>query len=217
MQHWTRPMKYLLAIILSIMLVPVESKSASSQKKAAIPANQSSWQGSAITGEVDEEEDIVFLPKKKSKSVNHAQKKANQDSVSGEKSKFHQTKIPQKKNKPIIHDKEKLLQVFHRAGEFHNEWFHLEPENIKTSLEKLRKFCRLACTAKQCRDEEIANHCHLICPNTTTRACPDPLHKEQDHLEIDESALTDFNHDGPSFLPKTLKDMDRDLMEEEEE
>lgn len=97
--------------------------------------------------------------------------------------------IKDKKPKKRDKKREKLMEGFNKAEEFHKMWFHLSSPKIKTSLDKLTKFCKIACTASQCKDEEVANNCHLICPRATIKNCPDPLknRSNKDPEEIEET------------------------------
>jgi hypothetical protein len=103
---------------------------------------------------------------------------------------------PKKRNKK----REKLMEGFNKAEEFHKMWFHLPSTKIKTSLVKLTKFCKLACTASQCKDEEVANNCHLICPRETRKNCPDPLEKRS-AKELDEPEDVEGGENPDSMAP----------------
>lgn len=53
----------------------------------------------------------------------------------------------------------------------------------------------MACTKKQCIDREVADKCHLMCPDSTTKQCPDPLKecghdadREEVPLGVDEAS-----------------------------
>jgi len=85
-----------------------------------------------------------------------------------------------------------LKAAFCEAEEFHKTWFNMPFPKIKASHEKLTKLCKSACTKSQCADEKMANNCHLMCPESTTKNCPDPL-KQADHesLEPDEFVQDD--------------------------
>jgi len=90
---------------------------------------------------------------------------------------FSDLKKPQKSKKSVIPDKKRaqLMEGFKQAEEFHKKWHHLSKKAINTSHDKLTKFCKTACTPKNCKDAEIADNCHLICPDATKKNCPDPL------------------------------------------
>lgn len=76
--------------------------------------------------------------------------------------------------------REKLLEGFQHAHQFHISWFNLPSTKIKSSHENLIKFCKVACTKKNCADTEVADKCHLMCPSFTTKQCPDPLKAAED-------------------------------------
>ena len=122
-----------------------------------------------------------------------------------------------KSKKPKKRDKkrQKLMEGFNRAEEFHKMWFHLPATKIKNSLDKLTKFCKIACTASQCKDEEVANNCHLICPRNTIKDCPDPLKnrsaKESD--EIEEGEGGDANSMAPVMPSKSQSGVSPDVMD----
>jgi hypothetical protein len=90
------------------------------------------------------------------------------------------SKKEQAKEKKAAEKRKQLMEGFSKAEEFHKTWYHLPFPKIKTSLEKLERFCKAACTKSHCMDEEIAHNCHLMCPRSTTRQCADPLKKADD-------------------------------------
>jgi hypothetical protein len=71
----------------------------------------------------------------------------------------------------------KLKEGFRQGEIFHETWFNRSPGQVKASLQKLTKFCNIACTRFNCREKDIANNCHLICPESCTQDCPDPLNE----------------------------------------
>jgi hypothetical protein len=84
------------------------------------------------------------------------------------------------KIKKINKTRAKLLEGFQHAHQFHIGWFNLPSTKIKSSHENLIKFCKIACTKKHCADTEVADKCHLMCPDFTTKQCPDPLRLTED-------------------------------------
>lgn len=84
---------------------------------------------------------------------------------------------------------EKLLQGFREAEDFHKKWYNLPLPKLKTSLEKLTKFCKVACTKKQCLNEDVGHNCHLMCPDLTTKQCPDPLKQAGEEADTQEVTI----------------------------
>ena len=63
---------------------------------------------------------------------------------------------------------------FKELEQFHHNWFNLPPNRVKKSLESAIKFCKVACTKDQCSaDTTVSNNCHLMCPTSTLKNCPD--------------------------------------------
>jgi hypothetical protein len=77
-------------------------------------------------------------------------------------------------------DESDAEEGFRQAENFHNNWYNLSTTEVKASHEKLIKFCKIACTKKHCMHDKVADKCHLMCPETTTRNCPDPLKRSDD-------------------------------------
>jgi len=156
------------AIFLMVILVCGHSYAVQSKKKSPPQENH------AIVGEVDdglpsdENDEGMGVQESSDVPINSQRSKL--------KNKEKKTKAPSQLKK---RDKrrEKLMEGFAMAEDFHKAWYHLPIAKVKSSLEKLTGFCRVACTRSQCADEEIANNCHLICPKPTTKQCPDPLQK----------------------------------------
>jgi len=135
--------------------------------------------------------------KKKKKIGNKKGKKNHKGKKQGVKAKAREktrkkASTQQKASKKASVEKttqnlKELKAAFCEAEEFHKTWFNLPFPKIKASHEKLVKLCKSACTKSQCADDKVANNCHLMCPESTTKNCPDPL-KQADHesLEPDE-------------------------------
>gem|GEM_PF-2382065 len=159
-------------------------------------------QGSAIMEEVDDEDAISIDEDNENEDAGDAEAattpspapKVKEDpEVKGNKLKNNSNKEKkEKKNKKKDKKREKLMEGFGKAEDFHKMWFNLSSAKIKTSLDKLTKFCKIACTADQCADEEIANNCHLICPEATTKKCPDPLKKSRAKNSDEEEAIEEI-------------------------
>ena len=158
-------------------------------------------QGSAIMEELDDEDAIPIDEGSEDEDVEDTQAVAASPQKVEEEPNLRKNKLKnnskkekkEKKNKKRDKKREKLMEGFGKAEDFHKMWFNLSSTKIKTSLEKLTKFCKIACTASQCADEEIANNCHLICPEATTKKCPDPLKKSKakDSEEEEETEETE--------------------------
>lgn len=213
MQPWKMFLSRLLMAPLAMMILNLGVAEATQKAKKQPPP----LQGSAIMGEVDDDTTLD-----ESNDGEDGGDIAVEESPST-KSKANSLKNKSKKTKKRDKKKEKLMEGFSKAEEFHKTWFNLSSPKVKASLGNLTKFCKVACTAKQCADEEIAHNCHLICPAATTKKCPDPLKKARAESssaeqEIDEgdmagsapaapplhphisSDLTDSLHDGDSML-----------------
>lgn len=117
------------------------------------------------------------------------------------------------KNKKQDKKRAKIMEGFAKAEEFHKSWFNAPPDKVKASCEKLTKFCKVACTRAQCADAEVANHCHLMCPKSTIRDCPDPLHQGggsfteeegQSTISVDDS----LPHHQPPLFPQATSPVD---------
>ncbi len=166
MQPWKMFLSRLLVAPLAMMILNLGVAEAASKAKKQPPP----LQGSAIMGEVDDSDTISI-----DEDIDMDEDSGN---IAADESPPAKTKANKsKKNKKRNKKREKLMEGFSKAEDFHKMWFHLSSPKIKVSLEKLTKFCKIACTASQCADEEIAHNCHLICPATTTKKCPDPLKK----------------------------------------
>jgi hypothetical protein len=166
---------------------------------AAIPSNKTSLprETHAIVGEVDDnlpsEEDETSSQNADGPINPHQTLKAQIPGNGVQVKKVIHNSQPK-----IAHKRRaKLLEGFARAEDFHKVWFHLPTTKVKSSLEKLTRFCKIACTSNQCADDEIANNCHLICPESTTQNCPDPLKKinslkqMEDEISIPPSDASD--------------------------
>ena len=200
MQPWKIHLSHCLVALSAIMALDIGvAEAAQKMKKPPVQL-----QGSAIMSEddgdtisideVNDDEDgegadveeapaaeVPQAPKSKENKLKNNSKKGIKD------------KKPKKRDKK----REKLMEGFNKAEEFHKMWFHLPSPKIKTSLDKLTKFCKIACTASQCKDEEVANNCHLICPRGTIKNCPDPL-KNRNDKDSDE---TEEGEDPDSMAP----------------
>lgn len=121
-------------------------------------------------------------------------------------SKKKKTKAEIAKEEKAKRKRAKLLEGFRQGEEFHKKWFHLPSGKICASLDKLKKFCKAACTKKHCLDEQVANNCHLICPDSTTKQCADPLKQADPETEEvtmgSEEALSDVPQPIEDFKPK---------------
>lgn len=212
MQPWKLFWRRLLVALSAMMILNLGVAEAAQKTKKQPPP----LQGSAIMGEVDDSDTI-------DEDIDMDEDSGN---IAADESLPAKTKANKsKKNKKRDRKREKLMEGFSKAEDFHNMWFHLSSPKIKISLEKLTKFCKIACTARQCADEEIAHNCHLICPATTTKKCPDPLKKAgaensevaEETVEMEDMAapllpalppthphissdLTDSIHEGDSML-----------------
>lgn len=154
-------------------------------------------QGSAIMEELDDEDTIPIDEENEEEDVGGTETAEASPQEAAEEQKPKENKLKnnskkgkkEKKNKKRDKKREKLMEGFGKAEDFHKMWFNLSSTKIKTSLDKLTKFCKIACTAGQCADEEIANNCHLICPEATTKKCPDPLKKSKEKDSDEEEAI----------------------------
>lgn len=117
-------------------------------------------------------------------------------------SKKKKTKAEIAKEQKAKKKRAKLLEGFRQGEEFHKKWFHLPSGKICTSLDKLKKFCKAACTKKHCMDEQVANNCHLICPDSTTKQCADPLKQ----VDPDTEEVTMGNEEAASDVPQPIED-----------
>jgi hypothetical protein len=194
MQPWTIRLSHWLLALSAMMFLDI-SVAEAAQKTKKPPVQ---LQGSAIMGELDDD-DIISLDEE-----NNDEGAADAEGETPSPAEVTEAPKPkgnvlkkgarkEKKEKKKKRDKkrEKLIEGFKKAEDFHKMWFHLPSTKIKTSLDKLTKFCKVACTASQCKDEEVANNCHLICPHGTIKKCPDPL-KKPGASEPDEVEDADF-------------------------
>lgn len=141
-------------------------------------------ENSPIVGELDENEalpppenDDMSADEVTVTSINPPENQKNTGDGLKNKGKTRKDQLKEKK----AEEKRKILmEGFKKAEDFHKTWYNLPVAQIKTSLEKLTMFCKSTCTKSQCRDEEVANHCHLMCPDSTTKLCPDPLKQAND-------------------------------------
>ena len=117
-------------------------------------------------------------------------------------SKKKKTKAEVAKEQKAKIKRAKLLEGFRQGEEFHKKWFHLPSGKICSSLDKLKKFCKAACTKKHCLDEQVANNCHLICPDSTTKQCADPLKK----TDPDAEEVTMGSEEPVSDVPQPIED-----------
>jgi outer membrane biosynthesis protein TonB len=149
------------------------------------PLSKSKPQQSPIVGELD---DTDTTPMEDGDEI-------EDDEDDASSSKFKNSKntnnIDKENDKIKKRDKnlEKLLQGFREAEDFHKKWYNLPLPKIKTSLEKLTKFCKVACTKKQCLNEDVGHNCHLMCPESTIKQCPDPLKQGGEEADTQEVTI----------------------------
>lgn len=93
------------------------------------------------------------------------------------------------KHNKLDKKKKKIREGFRQAHKFHETWHHLPPAKVKCSLENLINFCKVACIKKHCMDKKIADQCHLMCPESTTKQCPDPLNDSNHNIDGEEVAM----------------------------
>lgn len=176
MQPWKIRLSHLLVVLSAMMALDIGvAEAAQKTKKPPVQL-----QGSAIMSEVDDGDTISIdeVNEDAEAEASPPEEAAETSKSKGNKSKDNAKKgKKEKRNKKRDKKREKLMEGFSKAEDFHKMWFHLPSTKIKTSLDKLTKFCKIACTASQCKDEEVANNCHLICPHGTIKKCPDPLKK----------------------------------------
>ena len=84
-------------------------------------------------------------------------------------------------------------------------WHNLPTTRITTSHENLIKFCKVACIKKHCLDREVADKCHLMCPEETTRQCPDPLKEACQDVDGEEVTLEMMRLREMFYFPTPLR------------
>jgi hypothetical protein len=174
MRAWNTLLSHLSIALLSLMLLSSGSSEAAPKLQKASPKSQPS----SIVGEIEGMEDgdsalgqdevRTTQPKSKGKA------KKTKSVRALEKEKLENIKRAKEQEKEKKKE-ERILTGFEKAEKFHNEWFHLSPVQLKKAAENLTKFCTVACTKKQCANLDIANNCHLMCPESTRKNCSDPL------------------------------------------
>lgn len=148
--------------------------------------------------------------RQKAKARQEAQEKARQ------RAKARQEAREKAKAERAAQKRKELKNSFSEAEEFHKTWFNMPFPKIKASLEKLTNFCKGACTKGQCGDEEVANNCHLMCPESTTKNCADPL-KQADHESLEPEEFVQDDGDAsasmadPVDTPSSLEQADAAL------
>jgi hypothetical protein len=110
---------------------------------------------------------------------------------------------------------EKILEGFRQAHKFHETWHHLPPTKVKSSHENLIKFCKVACVKKNCMDRKIADKCHLMCPESTTKQCRDPLRDADYVIEREEVHIKNAQESAKSVYPPDLKNHDNAIAQAE--
>lgn len=133
----------------------------------------------------------------------------------GSKGKSKKQSEIDKENKNIKKREEmqkKINEGFSKAEDFHKLWYNLTSEKIKISLKNLTKFCKVACTKKQCMNDKVANNCHLMCPESTTKQCPDPLKRKGEEGEEVPLNMEEKKDDDP--FPGDEADSDPDIAED---
>lgn len=227
MQAWKMLVNCLLVVLLPVIAIDIGGVGAAQKARK----NTSKAESSAIVGEFDESDissdnadDAVEDEKSRDLSKDKSQKLKANDKVK-EKNNQNST-ISKKKDKK---EEEKLKKGFRQAEDFHKTWYHLPFDQVKASLEKLTKFCKVTCTKNQCMDEEVANNCHLMCPESTTKQCPDPLQQSgMEDLDMEEVSGNDMSaHDPADFvddssqtsasLEDSMAQMDQELRDDESE
>ncbi|MCE3231333.1 MAG: hypothetical protein K0R52_1261 [Alphaproteobacteria bacterium] len=195
---WTRLLSRLPVILLSLTIIgQVSAEAAQKVRKPSVGQKNSSIVGVVEDDTIppDEGDDDVAADEGEAASLKP--KENSRESVKpGTKNKNvkpkEKSKKEQAKEKKAAEKRKKLMEGFNKAEEFHKTWYHLPFPKIKTSLEKLEKFCKAACTKSHCMDEEIAHNCHLMCPGSTVKQCADPLKKADDgSLGAEESVPGD--------------------------
>jgi len=225
MQPWKIRLSHLLVALSAMMILCMSIAEAAQRSKK--PSAQ--LQGSAIMAELDEG-DAIPMDEGNEDAGGEAVEEADAVlAVEAEETPKSENKLKKnakkgRKNKKRDKKREKLMEGFSKAEDFHKMWFHLHHTKIKTSLEKLTKFCKIACTASQCKDEEVANNCHLICPSGTRKKCPDPLKKPSEETDEAEGAdsdtppvLSQLNPHISSDVTDSINQGENLLMEEEGE
>lgn len=237
MRAWKIFLRHLLTILLPIMILDLGgAEAAKKAKKSAVKQEDS-----PIIGELDES-DAIPLDESDNETATGEEEgaalKPNETSKTKVKTSKNKGKNGKEKVKIKIKDKKaeqerkRIMEGFSQAEDFHKMWYNLPPAKIKASLASLTNFCKVTCTKKQCMDEEVANNCHLVCPETTTRQCADPLKQatpeetdtdevvQGDDIATDEPDLADESDvqgsDSPA-LASSLEQTDAALMEEEGE
>jgi hypothetical protein len=112
--------------------------------------------------------------------------KAEDDIAADERVIQPKKKKKKKKGKPGLSPKLRDTK-FKELEQFHHNWFNLPPNRVKKSLENAIKFCKTACTKEQCSDAAVSNNCHLMCPTSTLKNCPDLTPKTEAPAEAPET------------------------------
>jgi hypothetical protein len=196
MQAWKLLLCRILVSLVSIIVLnladaeagqQIKNNSGKLQPKSKLPPKTKiNTQASPIIGEL---EDTDTMPIEDDESTSDEEDEAPNPKNSKV---TPQLDKENRKNKKRDIKKEKILEGFKQAQQFHMSWHNLPSTKIKTSHENLVKFCKVACTKKHCLDKQVADKCHLMCPEETTGQCPDPIKEAQD---IDGEEVTIGNDD----------------------
>lgn len=195
MVTWKILLSRLLVLLLPIMMTMIGESAAASKVPVKAPkiSKETKANSTAIVGESDDGEGAASEDEGDDGAADEEQ--APPKSKESSNAKGMKSKKGSKSNKDKAKDKkrekkrQKLLEGFRQAEDFHNSWYNLPHAKIKTSLDKLTKFCKVACTKSECMDKEVANNCHLICPTSTIKQCPDPLKEGGDEGPDTEEEL----------------------------
>lgn len=209
MQAWKMLLSRLFVVLLPVMIIEMRDAEAAQKAKKSAPKAAPKTVSSAIIGEsddsdtvpMDEDNDDIAADEVAPAAVKSKEALKGKDKKSkGNKEKDNKEGDKENaKTKKRDKEREKLREGFRQAEDFHNTWYNLPGPKIKTSLEKLTKFCKFACTKSQCMNEEVANNCHLMCPESTTKHCPDPLKQSGDEdLATEEVMVSDTSSNDPA-------------------
>lgn len=184
--------------------VKIQPKSKLQQKPKTKPKPQPQLkpkpQASPIIGEMD---DTDTMP------IEDEEASPDEQDVASPKSKntkgISATDQENATNKKRDKKKEQILEGFKQAQQFHMTWHNLPTTRITTSHENLIKFCKVACIKKHCLDREVADKCHLMCPEETTRQCPDPLKEACQDVDGEEVTIGNDEASGDVLFPDSVK------------
>lgn len=195
MRAWKIFLSHLLIILLPIMILDLGGAEAA--KKAA--KRTVKQEDSPIIGELDES-DVIPPDEGDDETSAGGEEGAAPQSTETSKTKEKNSKNKAKNGKEKVkkgdkkaaQKRKRIREGFSQAEDFHKTWYNLPLAQIKASLASLTNFCKVTCTKKQCMDEEVANNCHLVCPEITTSQCADPLKQvPPDETDADEVVLSD--------------------------